>query len=119
MSRTLDIDDINAKLRRFATERDWNQYHSPKNLAMALSVEASELLEIFQWLSEEQSRTPDARQQIQIRHEVADVMLYLLRLCDILDIDINSAIHDKMAINATRYPADKVKGSARKYTEYP
>jgi dCTP diphosphatase len=118
MSNTLDLPHITEKLRQFANERDWNQFHSPKNLAMAISVEASELLEIFQWLTEAQSRTPNAQQQEQIRHEMADVMLYLIRLSDVLGIDMASAITEKMAINAARYPADKVKGSAKKYTEY-
>ena len=114
----LDIAAITSKLRRFANERDWNQYHSPKNLAMALTVEAGELLEIFQWLTENQSREPSQQQMEQIRHEVADVMLYLIRLSDVLDINLDKALADKMALNEQRYPADKVKGSARKYTEY-
>lgn len=115
---TLDLAALAEKLRHFADERDWNQYHSPKNLAMAITVEASELLEIFQWLSEAQSRQPDLRQMEAIRHEVADVLLYLVRLSDILQIDLNQTITDKMALNARRYPADQVKGSAKKYTEY-
>lgn len=118
MNNSLDIARITTQLRQFANERDWNQFHSPKNLAMAINVEASELLEIFQWLTEAQSREPNTQQQEQIRHEMADVMLYLIRLSDILGIDMASAISEKMAINAARYPADKVKGSAKKYTEY-
>lgn len=118
MKTPLHIEDISQALRQFASERDWNQYHSPKNLAMAITVEASELQEIFQWLTESQSREPDTTQRENIQHEVADVMLYLIRLCDVLNIDIASAISEKMRINAARYPADQVKGSAQKYTAY-
>ena len=118
MNQTLDISHIATRLREFANERDWNRYHSPKNLVMAISVEASELVEIFQWLDEAESLQPDLQQQEQIRHEVADVMLYLIRLCDILQIDIATALDAKIALNAQRYPADRVKGSRKKYTEY-
>ena len=115
---SLDLPGIIAQLRRFADARDWNQYHSPKNLAMAISVEASELLEIFQWLSEHQSRQLEAGQMEQVRHEIADVMLYLIRLSDVLQIDLPAALAAKMAINEARYPAERVKGSAQKYTAY-
>jgi len=118
MSNTLNITDIQEKLRQFAKERDWNQYHSPKNIAMALSVEASELLEIFQWLTEEESASPNRDQLEKVQHEMADVLLYLLRMADIMQIDLVQAATEKMALNAKRYPADKVKGSSKKYTEY-
>jgi NTP pyrophosphatase (non-canonical NTP hydrolase) len=118
MPNTIDITELQEKLRQFANERDWNQYHSPKNLAMALSVEASELLEIFQWLNEAQSAQPNAEQQQNIRHEMADVFLYLLRMADILNIDLANAVQEKMALNAQRYPAHLAKGSAKKYTDY-
>jgi NTP pyrophosphatase (non-canonical NTP hydrolase) len=118
MTQILDIDAITAQLREFALERDWQKFHSPKNLSMALSVEASELVEIFQWLSEAESLQPNQQQQLAIRHEIADVMLYLLRISDILNIDIQQALEEKIALNQQRYPADKVKGSAKKYTEY-
>ena len=104
-------------LRRFAAERDWDQFHSPKNLAAALSVEAAELLEQFQWLSEEQSRSLDARQLESVRQELADVLLYLVRLADKLDVDLVAAAKAKLELNALKYPVDKSRGSSRKYTE--
>jgi len=104
-------------LRRFAAERDWEQFHTPKNLAMALSVEASELLEHFQWLTAEQSQALDADTRGRVREEMADVLLYLVRLADRLDVDLVSAARDKMELNARKYPTDKARGSSRKYTE--
>ncbi len=109
---------IRDKARKFAADRDWDQYHSPKNLSMALSGEVAELLEIFQWLTEDQSRNLSPEQQKEAAHEIADVQIYLIRLADKLGVDINQAVEEKMAINKIRYPPDKVKGSARKYTAY-
>jgi dCTP diphosphatase len=114
----LDIARIQRDLETFAEERDWNQYHSPKNLAMALSVEASELVEHFQWLTEEQSAVPDEAKRQAIASEVADVQIYLLRLADKLGIDIEAAVAAKIRDNHRKYPADRVRGSAAKYTEY-
>lgn len=104
-------------LRQFAVDRDWDQFHSPKNLAIALSVEAAELLEHFQWASEADSATlaPDKRTMVQ--EEVADVLLYLVRLADKLDIDLVAAATEKMKLNAAKYPAEKARGSSKKYTE--
>lgn len=112
------LDDIRNKLRQFAQARDWDQFHSPKNLSMALAAEAGELLEQFQWLTEEQSRnlTPDHRQAV--ADEIADVFLYLVQLSSKLDIDLISAAKHKMAKNEAKYPASQVKGSSKKYTEY-
>jgi len=107
-----------ARLREFAVERDWEQFHSPKNLAMALVGEAGELAAEFQWLTEAQSQAPDAAQLARIRAECADVLNYLVRLADKLDIDLIAAANDKIADNARRYPADKVRGNSKKYTEY-
>jgi NTP pyrophosphatase (non-canonical NTP hydrolase) len=104
-------------LRRFAAERDWDQFHSPKNLAMALSVEASELLEHFQWLTEDESRSLPQAELAKVREELADVLLYLIRLADKLGIDLLSAATDKMAINAAKYPVEAARGSRKKYTE--
>ena len=104
-------------LRQFAADRDWDQFHSPKNLAAALSVEAAELLECFQWLTEDQSRKLTAPQQQQVREEMADVLNYLVRLADKLDVDLLEAAREKIAKNAVKYPADKARGSIRKYTE--
>ncbi|MGK0546092.1 nucleotide pyrophosphohydrolase [Halomonas cupida] len=103
---------------QFATERDWDQFHSPKNLAMALTVEAAELQECFQWLTEAQSRELDEQQLASVRDEIADVQLYLIRLAGKLDVDIEAACRAKMEKNAEKYPADQVKGSAKKYTHY-
>lgn len=112
-----DLIALRDELRSFALERDWDQFHSPKNLASALSVEAAELLEPFQWLTDEQSRKLAPEQTMAVRKELADVLIYLVRLSDKLDIDLLEAARDKMADNARKYPKDKAKGSSRKYTE--
>lgn len=106
------------RLREFAIERDWEQFHSPKNLAMALVGEAGELAAEFQWMTEEQSTAPDAAQLARIRAEAADVLNYLVRLSDKLGIDLVAAAHDKIEVNAIRYPVEKVRGSSKKYNEY-
>jgi NTP pyrophosphatase (non-canonical NTP hydrolase) len=106
------------RLRQFAEERDWEQFHSPKNLAMALVGEAGELAAEFQWLTEVQSKAPDDAQLARIRSECADVLNYLVRLADKLNIDLLAAANEKIADNARRYPADKVRGQSKKYTEY-
>ncbi|MDR3481601.1 MAG: nucleotide pyrophosphohydrolase [Burkholderiaceae bacterium] len=105
-------------IRVFVNERDWDRFHTPKNLSSALCVEAAELLENFQWLNEgSRSELSDAR-LTQVRHEMADVLVYLIRLADKLDVDLPQAVAEKMALNRIKYPADKVRGDARKYTEY-
>ena len=113
-----DLEELRVVVAEFARERDWDQFHSPKNLAMALNVEAAELLEHFQWLSEEESMAPPSDRRQAIADEIADVLVYLVRLADRLNIDIDEAVVHKMQINSEKYPADKVRGSARKYTEY-
>lgn len=113
-----NLTDIQLKLRQFASERDWDQFHSPKNLAMALSVEASELLEHFQWLSEEKSRHLDDTTKYAVTDEIADVQIYLIRLADKLGVDIFEAVEQKIEKNHQKYPADKVRGSSKKYTAY-
>jgi dCTP diphosphatase len=112
-----DLILLRDELRRFAAERDWDQFHSPKNLASALSVEAAELLEPFQWLTEDQSRSLPPPKLEAVRKELADVLIYLVRLADKLDIDLLVAARDKIAENATKYPVDKARGSTRKYTD--
>jgi NTP pyrophosphatase (non-canonical NTP hydrolase) len=112
-----ELEGLREQLRNFARARDWDQFHSPKNLAMALSVEAGELLEIFQWLTEEQSRSLAPEAQAAARDEIADVLLYLIRLGDQLGIDPVAAAHRKLVENAQKYPADKSRGNAKKYTE--
>lgn len=114
----MDIDQIKQRLREFAEARDWDQFHSPKNLASAISVEAAELLEIFQWLTEEGSRTLNAETKHKVEQEVADVFLYLLRLADKLDIDVLGAAARKIDLNDVKYPVDLSKGNAKKYTEF-
>lgn len=109
--------ELRDALREFARAREWDQFHSPKNLASALSVEAAELLEHFQWLTEEQSGTLPADQRQAIGEELADVLLYLIRLADKLELDLPAAAKAKLLKNAEKYPVDKARGSSRKYTE--
>lgn len=110
---------LQQRLAAFAAARDWGQFHSPKNLAMALSVEAAELLEEFQWLTEEQSRRLDDERRERVRLELADVFIYLVRMADVLGVDLLQAADDKIALNEQKYPAERVRGDARKYTDYP
>ncbi len=112
------IDELNQRLLDFAQERDWEQFHSPKNLSMALAGEVGELLEHFQWLSEADSYTLSTEKKHQVALEMADIFIYLLRLGERLDIDLLSAAREKIAINEVRYPAHKVKGDARRAEEY-
>jgi len=109
---------LQERVAAFAAARDWEPFHSPKNLAMALSVEAAELVEEFQWLTEEQSRGLDAERRERVRLELADVFIYLLRIADKLDVDLVAAANDKIVLNEKKYPAERVRGDARKYTEY-
>lgn len=109
------LHDLTHKLRAFARERDWEQFHTPKNLAMALTVEAAELQEIFQWLSPEGSAALSAEERRRVGEEVADVLLYLLRLADVLELDLERAALDKLELNARKYPADRARGRATKY----
>lgn len=112
------LDDLSARLLAFARERDWEQFHSPKNLSMALAGEAGELLEHFQWLSEADSATlPDAKRDA-VALEMADILIYLVRLAQRLDVDLVDAAYRKLAINQARYPADRVRGDARRAEEY-
>ena len=104
-------------IRNFAHRRDWDQFHSPKNLAMALSVEVAEIVEHFQWLTQAESTNMDAAKLAAIKEEIADVMIYLTRLADRLGIDPVQAAEEKMRINEKKYPVDKVKGIAAKYTD--
>jgi len=112
------LDDLSARLLAFARQRDWEQFHSPKNLAMALAGEAGELLEHFQWLTEEQSMDLPPQKRQEVAYELADILNYLLRLAERLDVDLIDAANRKIAINEQRYPADKVRGDARRASEY-
>jgi dCTP diphosphatase len=125
MDRLLDhvmvsdpLDDIKLKARKFVAERDWEQFNSPKNLAMALIVEAGELVEHFQWLTEDQSRNMELFQLKEVGYEMADILIYLIRLADRLNIDLVKTADEKLRINHEKYPVEKVKGSAKKYTSY-
>lgn len=109
-----DLNALRQHIRAFARERAWDRYHTPKNLVMALSVEMAELQEPFQWLTPEQSLQLSAEQHEAVRQEIADVLIYLTRLADVLDIDLLQAATDKLAINARKYPVDKACGNALK-----
>lgn len=115
---TTAVFELIHRLREFAAVRDWDRFHSPKNLAMALTGEAGELAEHFQWLSEDQSRSLTIEQRQAVALEMADIFLYLLRLSDKLEVDLVAAARQKIELNERRYPAEVVRGSAKKYTEY-
>jgi len=112
------LDKLNQQLLQFARERDWEQFHSPKNLSMALAGEAGELLEHFQWLTDEQANQLDDEKKKAVALELADILIYLIRLGERMDIDLLAAVREKMAINESRYPVEKVKGDARRADEY-
>jgi NTP pyrophosphatase (non-canonical NTP hydrolase) len=113
----MDIEKLQNVLREFANERDWEQFHSPKNLAMALGAETGELMEIFQWLTEKQSSNPDKAVLAKAGEELADIIIYSIRLADRLGLDINSEVERKIESNAKKYPVDKAKGNAKKYNQ--
>ena len=113
-----EIERLQQRLLQFARDRDWEQFHAPKNLAMALIVEAAELVEHFQWLNEAQSESLPEDKLQEVALELADIFIYSLRLSQRLGIDLLDTVEKKIAINEQKYPADKVKGSAKKYTEY-
>ena len=115
----VDVQALATALAAFARERDWEQFHSPKNLLLALTGEVGELAEVFQWMSDKESKVAAANPQTAqaVRDELADVLLYLVRLADVLGVDLNKAAQDKLRTNAAKYPADKAKGTSKKYTE--
>ena len=113
-----DLAALRAIVREFVDERDWDQFHSPKNLASALTVEAAELLEHFQWLQSGRAEELGPIKLQEVRYEMADVLVYLVRLADKLDVDLFSAVQEKMVLNRAKYPAEQVRGDARKYDEY-
>ncbi len=112
------LNTLRQGVNRFSEERDWTQFHTPKNLAMALSVEASEIVELFQWLTAEESRSLSAAKRQALEEEIGDVMIYLVNLADKFDIDPLRAAEKKLRINAKKYPVRLVKGKAKKYSEY-
>lgn len=118
MKKTTDrLEILRVRLAEFAAKRDWDQFHNPKNLAMALAGEAGELVEHFQWLTFEQSANLPQETRAEVALEAADVLLFLLRLCDKLDIDLAAAAEKKLALNAKKYPVEKSKGKATKYNK--
>lgn len=115
---TDSLQDLRDRIQAFVEERDWQQFHSPKNLAMAMIVEAAELVEHFQWMTEQESREVAAEKKELISQELADTLVYLLRIADVLGIDLIDAANRKLDINARKYPVDKARGRNDKYTEY-
>lgn len=114
---TTELESLKLRLQEFAKERDWDQFHSPKNFSMAMIVECAELVEHFQWLTDEQSKNLPAETLEEVRLEMADIFLYLIRLADKLDVDLIDAANDKIKMNAEKYPVDKAKGLATKYNK--
>lgn len=113
-----DLQSLKIRLRDFAATRDWDQFHSPKNLSMALIAEAAELVEHFQWLTEEQSKSLEPTKLEQVQEELADIQIYLIRIADKLNVDLIEAVGKKIEANEKKYPPEKVRGSSKKYTEY-
>ena len=112
------LDNLRATINQFVAERDWAQFHTPKNLAMAMIVEAAELVEQFQWDTPQESQQLTSEKREAVSHELADTFVYLLRIAEVLEIDLIDATNKKITLNAIKYPAEKVKGSNAKYTEY-
>jgi len=112
------IDELATRLRQFAAERDWEQFHSPKNISMALSVEVAEILEHFQWMTEQESRELSEDKRSEVSQELADAFIYLVRLADQVNVDLLDAADKKLQVNKDKYPADRVRGSSKKYTDY-
>lgn len=115
--KSKELESLQDQLAKFAKDRDWDKFHSPKNLTMALAGEAGELVEVFQWLTESESQCLTSKQKGRAEEEIADVFLYLLRLSDKLDIDLIEAANKKLAINEAKYPVERCYGTAKKYTE--
>jgi len=113
-----EINKLVRELRKFAANRDWNQFHSPKNLSMALSAEVAEIVEHFQWLTEKESGSLSRKKRAELENEIGDVLIYLLRLSDKLGVDPMYAARKKLRQNARKYPIRKAKGNAMKYTEF-
>lgn len=113
-----NLDNIKKRLREFAKDRDWGQFHSPKNLVMALVGEVGELVEEFQWLTEDESRRLSSDRQARVQEELADVQAYLIMIADKLEIDLLNAVDEKITHNEAKYPVDKARGTSKKYTEF-
>jgi NTP pyrophosphatase (non-canonical NTP hydrolase) len=118
MMAETNFDQIRKQVRQFVVEREWDQFHSPKNLSMALIVEAAELVEHFQWLTEEQSRNLSREKLAEVELELADIQIYLISLAEKLKLDLLAAAEKKLALNAQKYPVEKARGNSKKYNEY-
>lgn len=112
------LENLQAAIDDFVRKRDWQQFHSPKNLSMALAVEAGELMEHFQWLSQQKSHNLDEKTRQEVAMEMADVLIYLIRLADQLEVDLLAASREKMVTNGQKYPVDRCRGRADKYSAY-
>ncbi|MCB5190015.1 nucleotide pyrophosphohydrolase [Methylobacillus arboreus] len=112
------LDQLRARINHFVQERNWEQFHTPKNLAMAMIVEAAEIVEHFQWDTPAESAALSEQRKTEIGHELADTFVYLLRIAEVCGIDLIAAANDKIDLNAKKYPADKARGSNAKYTAY-
>jgi len=112
------IDQLRARVNQFVEERDWAQFHSPKNLSMAMIVEAGEVVEHFQWITEADSKNLDAEKKEQVGQELSDTFVYLLRIAEVCGIDLIDAANKKIDLNAKKYPVEKAKGTNAKYTKY-
>lgn len=113
-----NLESLRNKINQFVAERDWTQFHTPKNLAMAMIVEAAELVEQFQWDTPTESQQLTAQKRQAVSHELADTFVYLLRIAEVLNIDLIDAANQKIDLNALKYPVEKAKGSNAKYTDY-
>ena len=113
-----NLESLRNKINQFVAERDWTQFHTPKNLVMAMIVEAAELVEQFQWDTPQESQQLSPEKREAVAHELADTFVYLLRIAEVLEIDLIEATNKKIELNALKYPVDKARGSNAKYTEY-
>ena len=118
MSDVINVDELKNNISTFAKDRDWEQFHTPKNLACALSVEASELLEIFQWMNEAEQKNISTEKKEAIAEELSDILTYAVRLAGVMDINLSDSIENKIKKNEKKYPAELVRGSSKKYDEY-
>jgi dCTP diphosphatase len=118
MSDVINVDELKKNIEAFAKVRDWEQFHTPKNLACALNVEASELLEVFQWMSVDEQKNISDEKKEAVAEELSDILTYAIRLAGVLDINLSRSIEKKIEKNAKKYPAELVRGSSKKYDEY-
>ena len=113
----MDINEITNKIKKFSEDRNWDKFHTPKNLTMALSVEVAELVEIFQWLSQEESSNLDEDILPSVKEELADILIYLIRIADKFNIDLEESVDEKILVNEQKYPIELARGNAVKYNK--